>query len=178
MPTLVEPTTAVHRSFLEAWDELEPHDERWMGAQGLGRYWTRQELRAPDEFARMVEAIRAEALPETELPPELVHQTMLWFVADGEWLGRLAIRHRLTPPLLELGGHIGYVVRPSARRKGYATQMLTQSLPWAAHLGIDTALVTCDNDNYASRRVIESAGGEFEDERHGKLRFWVPTRVE
>jgi predicted acetyltransferase len=177
MPTLVEPTVAVHRSFLEAWDELGPQEERWMGARGLWKDWSRQDLEDPEEFARMVEAIRAEALPETDIPPDLVHQTVLWLVDGDEWLGRLAIRHHLTPPLLELGGHIGYVVRPSARRKGYATQMLTQSLPWAARLGIDTALVTCDNDNHPSRRVIESAGGELEDERHGKLRFWVPTHV-
>jgi len=55
--------------------------------------------------------------------------------------------------------------------------MLAQSLPVAANLGIDPALVTCDTDNHASRKVIEAAGGEYEDERHGKLRFWVPTHV-
>ena len=87
------------------------------------------------------------------------------------------MRHELTPPLLEVAGHIGYCVRPSARRKGYATQMLAQSLPIAAGLGIDPALVTCDVDNTGSRKAIEAAGGELEDERHGKLRFWVPTHV-
>lgn len=177
MPELVVPTTAVHRSFLDAWDELGPAEERWMGARGPWREWSREELEDPGEFAAFVEAARSEALPETEMPPDLVHQTMLWYVEAGEWLGRLAIRHSLTPALYELGGHIGYVVRPSAQRKGYATRMLTESLPWAARLGIETALVTCDVDNYASRRVIESAGGELEDERHGKLRFWVPTHV-
>ena len=55
--------------------------------------------------------------------------------------------------------------------------MLTQSLPIAGALGIEPALVTCDLDNAGSRKVIESAGGELEDERHGKLRFWVPTHV-
>ena len=106
-----------------------------------------------------------------------MHQTVLWFVEGVEWLGRLSIRHDLTPALTEIGGHIGYYVRPSARRHGYATQMLTQSLPIAAALGIDPALVTCDTDNVASRKVIEAAGGELEDERHGKLRFWVPTQL-
>lgn len=60
---------------------------------------------------------------------------------------------------------------------GYATQMLVQSLPYAARLGIDPALVTCDADNDPSRKVIQAAGGELEDERHGKLRFWVATRT-
>jgi predicted acetyltransferase len=177
MPTLIEPTLAVHRSFLEAWDELEPSEERWMGAASLARQWTRAEAEDPDEFAELVEAVLAEADEATEMPPDIVHQTVLWFVEGNEWLGRLSIRHSLTPALMELGGHIGYLVRPSARRKGYATQMLTQSLPFAARLGIDPALVTCDTDNDSSRKVIQAAGGEFEDERHGKLRFWVPTRV-
>jgi predicted acetyltransferase len=148
-----------------------------MGARGLTQEWTRAELEDPRGFAALIESIRIEALPETEIPADLVHQTTLWFVDGNEWLGRLAIRHELTPALHELGGHIGYVVRPSARRKGYATQMLTQSLPYAARLGIDPALVTCDADNAPSRKVIQAAGGELEDERHGKLRFWVATRM-
>jgi predicted acetyltransferase len=134
-----------------------------MGAHGASEDWTREEAADPVEFGRLVAAVRREADPKT--------------VDGDEWLGRLSIRHALTPALLELGGHIGYMVRPSARRKGYATQMLTQSLPIAAGLGIDPALVTCDNDNDASRKVIQAAGGEFDDERHGKLRYWVPTHV-
>jgi predicted acetyltransferase len=177
MPQLLVPTTAVHRSFLAAWDELKHGEERWMGAHGVSEDWTREEAADPVEFCRMVEAIQRVADPKTVLPPDLVHETVLWFVDGDEWLGRLSIRHTLNAALLELGGHIGYVVRPSARRKGYATQMLTQSLPFAAGLGIDPALVTCDNDNDASRKVIQAAGGELEDERHGKLRFWVPTHL-
>jgi predicted acetyltransferase len=177
MPQLLVPTTAVHRSFLAAWDELKHGEERWMGAHGVSEDWTREEAADPVEFCRMVDAIQRVADPKTVLPPDLVHETVLWFVDGDEWLGRLSIRHTLNAALLELGGHIGYVVRPSARRKGYATQMLTQSLPFAAGLGIDPALVTCDNDNVASRKVIQAAGGELEDERHGKLRYWVPTHL-
>ncbi|MEV6281739.1 GNAT family N-acetyltransferase [Kribbella sp. NPDC051770] len=175
MPTLVEPTTAVHQSFLSAWDEIE--DERWMGAEAVDETWSRAQAEDPAEFARLVAAIKTEADETTELPSGLVHQTVLWYVEGDEWLGRLSVRHELTPPLLELGGHIGYVVRPSARRQGHATRMLAESLPVAAGLGIDPALLTCDTGHDASRRVIEAAGGELEDERHGKLRFWVPTRV-
>jgi predicted acetyltransferase len=53
--------------------------------------------------------------------------------------------------------------------------MLQQSLPWARELGIDPALVTCDDDNIGSIRVIENAGGELEDVRGAKRRYWVPT---
>lgn len=102
--------------------------------------------------------------------------TTLWYVDGQTYVGRLAIRHRLTPRLLEAGGHIGFDVRPSARRRGHATAMLRSALPVALELGIDSALLTCDIDNVASRRVIEANGGELEDERRGRLRFWVPTR--
>jgi predicted acetyltransferase len=77
--------------------------------------------------------------------------------------------------LRDYGGHIGYDVRPSARRRGHATAMLRQALPWCIELGIDPVLVTCDVDNVASRKVIENGGGMFEDQRDGKLRYWVPA---
>ena len=101
--------------------------------------------------------------------------TTLWWLADDEYLGRIAVRHRLTPHLRDTGGHIGYDVRPSARRRGHATAMLRAVLPVARDLGIGPALVTCDVDNVASRKVIEANGGVLEDQRGGKLRFWVDT---
>jgi predicted acetyltransferase len=180
MPILVVPTVAVHSSFLAAWDEFGPEEDRWMGARtirGDEEEWSRRQAADPAEFARMVAAIRTEADEKTELAPGLVHQTVLWFVDGVEFLGRLSIRHELTPPLLEVGGHISYGVRPSARRQGHATRMLAQAVPLAGGLGIDPVLVTCDLDNVGSRKVIQAAGGELEDERHGKLRFWVPTQL-
>jgi predicted acetyltransferase len=87
----------------------------------------------------------------------------------------VSLRHALTPFLLEVAGHIGYAVRPSARRRGVATQALALTLPVAAARGIDPALITCDVTNVGSRKVIEANGGVLEDERAGKLRFWVPT---
>ena len=96
-------------------------------------------------------------------------------VVDDTVVGRVSLRHELTPWLLEVGGHIGYAVRPSARRRGYATAALARVLPVAADLGIDPALVTCDEDNIGSRKAIEANGGVLEDVRNGKLRFWVPT---
>lgn len=176
MPALVLPTVAVHRSFLEAWDEAA--DGNWMGALVADEQRTREQLADPDEFARFVEDLRRDVLPESPRPADWCPATTLWYVDGDEWLGRLSIRHELTPHLREIGGHIGYVIRPSARRQGHATRMLAVSLPIAARLGIDPALITCDTDHVASRKVIESCGGEFDDERHGKLRFWVPTRLD
>jgi predicted acetyltransferase len=95
-------------------------------------------------------------------------------------------RHLAGPPLhpaplndalKDVGGHIGYDVRPSARRQGHATAMLAAALPIAAGLGIDPALITCDVDNRASRRVIERAGGALVSQSPRTLRFHVPTRT-
>jgi len=66
-------------------------------------------------------------------------------------------------------------VRPSVRRRGYATLMLRLSLPVAHQLGIDPALITCDDTNVGSRRVIEANGGRLASASDGILRFWVPT---
>src|SRR5947208_8675631 len=122
-----------------------------------------------DAFAAYTAGLRADALEETPRRPGWVPCTTLWYVEGTEYLGRLAIRHRLTEWLREYGGHIGYDVRPSARRRGHATAMLKTALPIAKRLGIDDVLITCDADNVASRRVIEANGGRFDDERGGKL---------
>jgi predicted acetyltransferase len=178
MPQLEPPTVRVHRSFLAAMAEFRAErrgaadDHTMIGADLRSHHPGWQH---PAAFADYVAALRADELPDTPRPAGYVPCTTLWWLAEDEYLGRLAIRHRLTPALLEAGGHIGYDVRPAARRRGYATAMLRAALPLAAALGIDPALVTCDSDNVASRRVIERNGGALEDERAGKLRFWVPT---
>lgn len=122
-----------------------------------------------------VAEIREQELEEGRRPEGFVPATWYGHVDGGAYLGRIQIRHRLTPSLLELGGHIGYGVRPSARRKGYATAMLRDVLPYARGLGLDRVLVTCDVTNTGSRKVIEANAGEFEDERGGKLRYWIRT---
>lgn len=112
---------------------------------------------------------------DREVDERWVHCDYRW-ITDGdpeEMVGFLAIRHRLNDFLLEEGGHIGYSVRPSRRREGHATRALSLALDRAAQLGIDRALVTCDDDNEPSRRTIERNGGVFEDERNGKLRYWI-----
>ncbi|WP_341483615.1 GNAT family N-acetyltransferase [Streptomyces endophytica] len=97
-----------------------------------------------------------------------------WWVVDGSYLGRVTFRHRLTPSLRTWGGHIGYAVRPGARRQGHATAMLRAALPIARdELGIDPVLVTVAAGNTGSRKVIEACGGVLEDGRDEKLRYWI-----
>jgi predicted acetyltransferase len=109
------------------------------------------------------------------LPDARVHCTYLWIVEDDEFVGYLALRHSLTQWLLDEGGHIGFSVRPTRRREGHAGRALALALPRAADLGLDRVLLTCDEDNDASRRTIERNGGVYEDSRNGKRRYWIAT---
>ena len=178
VPELIRPVVHVRKSYVAAMAEFQaegrggPDDHTMIGVEirEYGTTW-----HTPEGFARYVRDLRAAAEEETPRPAGFVPATTLWWVHGAEYLGRLAIRHRLTPRLIDAGGHIGYDVRPSARRRGHATAMLRAALPIAAGLGIDRALVTCEVDNLGSRKVIEACGGEFEDQRGGKLRFWVAT---
>ena len=178
VPQLSLPVGRVHRSFLAAMAEFRAEgrgdlaDRSMIGGElrEFGHRWA-----TPEGFAAYVGWLRSQALEDSPRPEGFVPSTTLWWVEDEQYLARIAIRHRLTGHLLEGGGHIGYDVRPSARRRGHANAMLCAALPVAHGLGIASALVTCDVTNAASRRVIEANGGVFEDQRGEKLRFWVPT---
>jgi predicted acetyltransferase len=178
MPQLNPPTVRVQLSFVAAMAEFraegrgDPSDGSMIGSE-LREFAPR--WGEPAGFAAYVDWLRSQVLEDAPRPDGHVPSTTLWWVEDDEYLGRLAIRHRLTPHLREFGGHIGYDVRPTARRRGYATAMLRAALPLAHDLGIESALVTCDFTNLASRKVIEANGGVLEDRRGETLRFWVPT---
>lgn len=101
--------------------------------------------------------------------------TYLWIVEGDTFLGSLAIRHELNDYLLNEGGHIGYSVRPSARRRGHAAAASADAQPMARDLGIHRALLTCDEVNAGSRATIEKNGGVWEDTRNGKRRYWIDT---
>jgi predicted acetyltransferase len=178
MPVLVPPTTDAHQSFLEAMDEFigegrgREHDDSMVGSE-IRTY--RDRWHTPDGFAHYVAELRADADEQTPRPPGIVPCTTLWWIDKRDYLGRLAIRHRLTPQLRQVGGHIGYDIRPSARRHGHGTAMLAAALPIARSLGISTALITCDVTNLASRAMIERHGGMLADELDGKCRYWLES---
>ena len=113
-----------------------------------------------------------------ELPPDRVPATFLVAVVGSDIVGRVSIRHELTPFLADVGGHIGYGVRPGYRRRGYAGEILRQALVIARAEGVDQVLVTCDDDNIASSQAIERHGGVLEDVRVAqngvrKRRYWI-----
>ena len=108
------------------------------------------------------------------LPEGWVPDTQLVaFSRDGQAVGFLNLRLRLSDFLLEEGGHIGYSIRLSERGKGYAKESLRQGLQIAKEKNIKRALVTCSTENPASRAVILANGGELEDVRNGTERYWI-----
>jgi predicted acetyltransferase len=112
--------------------------------------------------------------------PEYVPMDSYFIEAEGRILGEIYIRHRLTPHLEQIGGHVGYKVRPSCRNRGVATAALQLALRKLGEMGIEKALVTCNSTNLVSARVIEKCGGvRIEDSLlpEGKeRRYWLETR--
>ena len=125
-------------------------------------------LKAREE-QRTGRALRRRFVPNTFLVAE----------ADREIVGRVSIRHELNDYLAREGGHIGYCVLPGFRRRGYATEILRQALIVARATGIDRVLVTCENNNVASVKVIEACGGkldsiiELDSMPEGVRRYWI-----
>ena len=116
---------------------------------------------------------------ENTIPEGLVPSTTYLAVRekDNYIVGMIDIRHYLNDFLKQFGGNIGYDVRKSERNKGYAKQMLKLTLEKCKDLKMKKVLITCDEDNIASEKVILSAGAKFEDIRSldgkNKKRFWI-----
>jgi predicted acetyltransferase len=129
------------------------------------------------EWAKYLDILEAQRRG-IDLAPDRVAATFLVADVGLQIVGRASIRHELNEYLASEGGHIGFCVLVEHRRRGYATEMLRQSLIIARAVGIDRVLVTCDEGNVGSAIVIERCGGVFEshvDVQGGpsKRRYWI-----
>jgi predicted acetyltransferase len=172
MPELLAPTVRLQTAWREAHDEWGPgaHED------GFGLL-PEDDVSSSTGFTAWLERLTEMSDPATRLDDGQVHCTYRWIVEADRVLGGIALRHELNEFLLREGGHIGYGIRPSARREGLATWALEQILTEAGVLGLETVLIVCAVENIASARTVERCGGVLEDIRdtdRGSLRrYWI-----
>ena len=180
---LSRPSPRYKRSHLDAINEFRQTDNRTMSDAELANI--------EENFAAYVQRL-LDWEDATKIPPEWVTTSVYWLVDDepdkveyennegeGVYIGRLNLRHELTKSLYEFGGHIGYEIRPSMRQRGYGKEILRLGLEKARERGLQHVLVTCDETNIGSKKIIEANGGRFQNAvtQEGspvkKLRYWI-----
>lgn len=135
-------------------------------------------MKYPDymEWLRMVRASEA-----GESPPFFARASTYFTVrqSDGKIVGSIQLRHQLSKALEQSGGHIGYGICPSERKKGYATQQLNLVLQIARKIGLSRVLITCDADNTASAKTAIRCGGVLSWEGYSEeddtviQKYWI-----
>lgn len=165
---LIEPTLELEKQYMDYITEWENKDEKIVpsATKRNGRDYI--DLLEEWKRSKTEEVYALGFVPST-----------LYFLVDENHriYGAIHIRHELNDFLLSYGGHIGYGIRPSERKKGYASKMLSMALPKVKELGIKRALITCDKENIGSAKTILNNGGVLENEilQEGELtqRYWI-----
>ena len=145
--------------------------------QKEGRNLEDNVIELQNNFEKYLEDVEKN-LKGLDLKEGRVPETIYWMIVDGVFVGRVAIRHYLNENLLNVGGHIGYYVVPSKRRMGYGTKLLEYGLEKSKEMKLEKVLITCDENNIASRKIIEKCGGVLENiikngDATAKCRFWI-----
>ncbi|WP_409253891.1 GNAT family N-acetyltransferase [Bacillus sp. SCS-153A] len=170
--SLVRPTIKLQKQYLEFYQEWKDSGEDMIP-------WVIK--KDPSDFMAMLTFIENNANGVNQ-PAGWVPDSTYWLIDSKQnVLGAVNIRHSLTDALFNAGGHIGYGIRPSARRKGFATRILALSLEKTKELGIDKVLVVCDKGNIGSERTIIKNGGEPDEdfiEENGNVinRYWIDNK--
>jgi predicted acetyltransferase len=170
---LIEPCLEMKDEFLAMVEEHLKYDTK-------PEVWDFKE--AVDDFEAYVEKLvdyaKGKNLPECWVPAN-----NYWLVnKDSLVIGTSGLRHKLSPQLQRYGGHIGYYIRPTQRNRGYGKRVCVLMLEKAKLLGLKRVLITCDDDNQASVRIIENCGGVLEDkvvnEGHKvpTRRYWIEIK--
>ncbi len=174
---LVQPSAEYKDSFIEAVREYKNEEE----SEPTRGYRSLSILDLEKDFDAFVERERSHAQGLNQ-PAGYIPQTEFWLVDEGEYIGHARVRQQLNQHLYEIGGHIGYDIRPSKRGRGYGNKILELTLQKAREMGIERIRITCDVDNIPSRKVIEKNGGVLDSEIPNpetdvnKARFWIDIR--
>lgn len=168
---LIRPTSEYASQIAEYRQEFLDAGDSMDGTGPLRRFEN------PEEYIKTC----AEYEDPEKVPSHLVPATQFFFVrkSDNKLVGMIQVRHRFNDFLEKYAGHIGYSVRPSERRKGYAKEMLKKALPYCREIGLDRVLITCIDGNIGSEKTILSNGGVYEstvyepNEKEYLKRFWI-----
>jgi predicted acetyltransferase len=166
---LIAPSLELEAAYQACEAEYNAHGEAFLGVAAAD--WPAFVARCDEEAQGIVRI------------PERVAQTVLLLARETPervtLLGVSKLRHTLTPTLEDIGGHIGYSIRPSERGRGYGSLILALTLEHARALGLSRVLLTCDSDNIRSARVIQRNGGVLTSEGYSSLRggrvsrYWI-----
>lgn len=167
---LISPSNAFKQSFKHFYSDLVQSDPE------RAEYYQESQINFESYVQRLANEEKG-----INLKPNYVPCHHFWFVDQhNQILGCLRIRHNLGNDFLLIeAGHIGYDIAPAFRGKGFGSMMLKLALPKAKQLNIGKALITADEDNIASRKVIEANGGQLESIITGTVfpyriaRYWV-----
>ena len=132
-----------------------------------------------DQYEYVQKSMNYESLKTLPKDKVLATQFMLIRKNDNKLVGMIQVRHYFNDYLEKYAGHIGYSVRPSDRRKGYAKEMLKKALTFCREIGIDKVLIACFDGNIGSEKTIIANGGVYESTVHEPhadkdlKRFWI-----
>lgn len=168
---LIYPSKEYEKRAFEYIQEFREYNSEINGTGGLDRY------EDYDEWLSKVER----DLDILNIPEDRVSANTYFLVRipDNKIIGMINIRHRLNDFLLNEGGHIGYSIRPTERKRGYGTLMLKLGLEKCRELKLDKVLITCDKINIPSAKIIQNNNGILENEIYSEAfseiiqRYWI-----
>lgn len=154
-------------------EEFYAYGSEIHGSGGLDRYL--KEFSYKEWLNKVQSDIDVANVPSDRVPA----YTYFYVDDDDRIVGMANIRLELNDFLLREGGHIGYSIRPTERRKGYGAGMLLGAVTFCKRIGLNKILVTCDKVNVASAGVAKKCGGKLENEFFSETyqeivqRYWI-----